>query len=180
VGGLLRIARSIDGLNEWVGRIFSWLTLAMVLVTVVIVVLRYGFNVGFIWMQESVRFMHSFVFLLCAGYTLLHNGHVRVDIFYLRMSDRRKAMVDIFGSIFFLIPVCASILFYSWDYVLNSWAQLEGSLEERGLHAVYILKTSIWAFSVLMILQAISRIIHGIAILRGIEDTLGKRVRELL
>jgi TRAP-type mannitol/chloroaromatic compound transport system permease small subunit len=166
---LRALARGIDRLNDWVGRAVSWLTLIMVLVTVVIVVLRYGFNVGFIWMQESVRFMHAFVFLLCAGYTLLHNGHVRVDIFYLKMSERRKAMVDIFGSIFFLIPVCSAILFYSWDYVLNSWAQLEGSLEERGLHAVYLLKTAIWAFSVLMILQAISRVIHGTATLTGRE-----------
>ena len=169
MSALLGVARAIDAVNEWTGRIFSWLTLVMVLVTVVIVVLRYGFNVGFIWMQESVRFMHAMVFLLCAGYTLLHNAHVRVDVFYAKMSPRAQAKVDIFGSLAFLIPVCTLIVFYSWDYVLNSWAEHEGSLEERGLDAVYLLKTCIWIFSVLMIAQAASRIIHGIAIIRGIE-----------
>lgn len=166
---LLRMARVIDTLNEYMGRLFAPLTLAMVLVTVVIVVLRYGFDIGFIWMQESVRFMHAFVFLLCAGYTLLHNEHVRVDVLYLKMSERGKAMVDIFGTIAFLIPVCSVIVYFSWHYVLNSWAEHEGSLEERGLHAVYLLKTVIWVFSATMILQGISRVIHAFALLRGIE-----------
>ncbi|SVD43292.1 uncharacterized protein METZ01_LOCUS396146, partial [marine metagenome] len=85
---LLTIATRIDQINDLLGRWISSLTLLMVLVTVVIVVLRYGFSIGFIWMQESVRFMHGFVFLLCAAYTLLHNGHVRVDIFYAKMSER--------------------------------------------------------------------------------------------
>lgn len=166
---LLRIARAIDALNDHLGRLFAWLTLAMVLVTVVIVALRYGFSIGYIWMQESVRFMHAFVFLLCAGYTLLYNEHVRVDVLYLKMSERGKAMVDIFGTIAFLIPVCTVIVYFSWDYVLNSWAELEGSLEERGLHAVYILKTAIWVFAATMILQGISRVIHAAALLRGLE-----------
>jgi|TARA_B100000315_G_scaffold232560_1_gene244898 TRAP-type mannitol/chloroaromatic compound transport system permease small subunit len=169
VYGLLALARGIDAVNEWVGRTVSWFTLAMVLVTVVIVVLRYGFSIGFIWMQESVRFGHTFVFLLCAGYTLLHNGHVRVDVYYLKMSERGKATVDIIGSILFLIPVCVAILIASWDYVLNSWAEMEGSMEERGLHAVYLLKTCIWLFSGLMIAQAVSRVIHAAATLLGIE-----------
>ena len=108
---ILAIAGVIDWCNDLLGRLVASLTLAMVLVTVVIVVLRYGFSIGFIWMQESVRFMHGFVFLLCAAYTLLHNGHVRVDIFYLKMSPKKKAIVDIFGTIFFLIPVCSVILF---------------------------------------------------------------------
>jgi TRAP-type mannitol/chloroaromatic compound transport system permease small subunit len=166
---LLALARAIDSFNDGMGRLVAWLTLAMVLVTVVIVVLRYGFNVGFIWMQESVRFMHAMVFLLCSAYTLLNNAHVRVDVFYLKMGERGKAWVDLFGSIAFLIPVCTVIIFFSWDYVLNSWANLEGSLEERGLHAVFLLKTSIWIFAATMIAQALSRIIHAIATIRGFE-----------
>ena len=166
---LLNVATRIDKINDLLGRCISSLTLAMVLVTVIIVVLRYGFSIGFIWMQESVRFMHGFVFLLCAAYTLLHNGHVRVDIFYAKMSDRGKARVDIFGTIAFLIPVCFSILFFSYNYVLNSWVQMEGSLEERGLHAVYLLKTCIWIFAVTMIAQGLSRIIHCTALLLGYE-----------
>ena len=112
----LNIAKVIDGVNDAVGRWVAWLTVFMVLVTVIIVVLRYGFSIGFIWMQESVRFMHGFVFLLCASYTLLHNGHVRVDIFYAKMSARGKARVDIIGTVLFLIPVCLAILIYSYDY----------------------------------------------------------------
>ncbi len=148
------------------GRCMVTLTLAMVLVTVVIVVLRYGFSIGFIWMQESVRFMHGFVFLLCAAYTLLHNGHVRVDVFYLKMTPKKKAMVDIFGTVFFLIPVCSVIMIYSWDYILNSWREMEGSLEERGLHAVFLLKTCIWIFAISMILQGLSLIIRSLRVIR--------------
>lgn len=166
---LLAFARAIDTFNDGMGRLTAWLTLVMVLVTVVIVVLRYGFNVGFIWMQESVRFMHATVFLLCGAYTLLNNGHVRVDVFYSKKGERGKAWVDLFGSIAFLIPVCTVIIFFSWDYVLNSWANFEGSLEERGLHAVYLLKTFIWIFAATMIAQALSRIVHAIATIRGFE-----------
>lgn len=168
---ILAIAGVIDWCNDLLGRLVASLTLAMVLVTVVIVVLRYGFSIGFIWMQESVRFMHGFVFLLCAAYTLLHNGHVRVDIFYLKMSPKKKAIVDIFGTIFFLIPVCSVILFFSWDYILNSWRDMEGSLEERGLHAVFVLKTCIWVFAISMILQGLSLIIRSVATLIGNEKS---------
>lgn len=155
------VADAIDALNERIGHAVAWLTLAMVLVTVVVVVLRYGFNVGFIWMQESVRFMYAAVFLLGAGYTLLRDEHVRVDILYAGMPPRGKALVDLLGTLFFLFPVCGSILLYSWDYVINSWAQLEGSLEERGLHAVYLLKTCIWAFAALLGLQGASTVIRA-------------------
>jgi TRAP-type mannitol/chloroaromatic compound transport system permease small subunit len=169
VSALLGLARFIDNFNDRLGRAFSWLTLIMVLVTVVIVVLRYGFNIGFIWMQESVRFMHAFVFLLCAAYTYRHNEHVRVDIFYLKMSERGKAWIDLFGNLAFMIPVCSIIIWYSIDYVLNSWSEMEGSLEERGLHAVFLLKTCIWIFAGTMIAQALSRVIHCIATITGFE-----------
>ena len=85
---LLLFARKIDRINDMMGRWIAWLTLLMVLVTVVIVVLRYGFSIGFIWMQESVRFMYAAVFLLCAGITLLNDKHVRVDVLYLKMKNR--------------------------------------------------------------------------------------------
>ncbi|MFP6756679.1 MAG: TRAP transporter small permease subunit [Alphaproteobacteria bacterium] len=169
MNALLGIARFIDNFNDRVGRAVAWLTLFMVIVTVIIVVLRYGFNIGFIWMQESVRFMHAFVFLLCAAYTYRHNEHVRVDIFYLKMSERGKAWIDLFGNLAFLIPVCGLIIWSSIDYVLNSWSALEGSLEERGLHAVFLLKTCIWIFAGTMIAQGLSRIIHCIATITGFE-----------
>ena len=163
------IADAIDRLNDRMGRFVAWLTLVMVLVTVLIVVLRYGFEIGFIWMQESVRFMHAAVFLLCAGYTLLWNQHVRVDVFYLRMRERGRAAVDLFGTVFFLAPVCTVVVLYSGDYVLNSWAECEGSLEERGVHAVYLLKTCIWIFAATMILQGASRAVRASATLLGLS-----------
>jgi len=156
------IAKSIDTLNKKIGEAFSWFTLVMVIVTAIVVLLRYGFNIGFIWMQESVRFMYAAVFLLCAGYTLQEDKHVRVDVFYLKMGKRKKAVVDSLGIIFLLWPVCITIFYFSWNYVLNSWTQLEGSLEERGLHVVYIMKTFIWCFSILVFLQGLSIFIKSI------------------
>jgi TRAP-type mannitol/chloroaromatic compound transport system permease small subunit len=138
----------------------------MVLITVLVVVLRYGFNIGFIWMQESVRFMYAAVFLLCGGYTLLKDKHVRVDVVYFNLSQRNKAIIDLLGSIFLLLPVCFVIFYYSWSYVINSWEQMEGSIEERGLHLVFLMKTFIWAFAILVSLQSISIIINSFIILK--------------
>lgn len=157
----------INTINRLIGETISWLTLFMVLVTVLVVVLRYGFNIGYIWMQESVRFMYSGVFLLCAGYTLLKDKHVRVDVIYLNLSLKNKALVDLLGSIFLLLPVCFVIFYYSWSYVINSWEQMEGSIEERGLHLVYIMKTFIWLFAILVSLQSISNIINSFKILKN-------------
>ena len=161
------LIRIINLINRVIGETVSWLTLLMVLVTVLVVVLRYGFNIGFIWMQESVRFMYSAVFLLCAGYTLFKDKHVRVDVIYLSLSDRKKAIVDLLGSIFLLLPVCFVIFYYSWSYVLNSWAQLEGSIEERGLHLVFLMKTFIWLFAILVSMQSLATIINSLIILKN-------------
>tara|TARA_B100001063_G_C16695612_1_gene519635 strand:- start:193 stop:624 length:432 start_codon:yes stop_codon:yes gene_type:complete len=142
----------------------------MVLITFLVVVLRYGFNIGFIWMQESVRFMYAAVFLLCAGYTLLKDKHVRVDVLYLNLSERSKAIVDLIGSVFLLLPVCFVIFYFSWSYVINSWQQMEGSIEERGLHLVFIMKTFIWLFAILVSMQSLATIINSFIILKKIKD----------
>ena len=156
----------INSINRYIGEIISWFTLLMVLITVLVVFLRYGFNIGFIWMQESVRFMYAAVFLLCGGYTLLKDKHVRVDVLYLNLSTKNKAIIDLLGSIFLLLPVCFVIFYYSWSYVINSWEQMEGSIEERGLHLVFLMKTFIWAFAILVSLQSISIIINSCIILK--------------
>ena len=161
------LIRIINLINRVIGETVSWLTLLMVLVTVLVVVLRYGFNIGFIWMQESVRFMYSAVFLLCAGYTLFKDKHVRVDVLYLSLSERKKALVDLIGSIFLLLPVCFVIFYYSWSYVLNSWEQMEGSIEERGLHLVFLMKTFIWLFAILVSMQSLATIINSLIILKN-------------
>ena len=163
----MKFISSINKVNIYIGETISWLTLFMVLVTVLVVVLRYGFSIGFIWMQESVRFMYAGVFLLCAGYTLQKDKHVRVDVLYLNMSERKRAIVDLLGSLFLLLPVCFVIFYYSWSYVINSWVQMEGSIEERGLHLVFIMKTFIWLFSFLVSLQSIATIINSFHIIKS-------------
>ena len=151
----------INKTNIILGKFFSWSLLLMVILTFIIVILRYLFNIGFIWMQELVTYLYAGVFMLCAAYTLAKDEHVRVDIFYSKLKDRYKIIVNVIGALLFLIPVCLCILYYSFTYVINSWAQLEGSLEERGLHAVYLLKTLIWAFAIMLVLQSIYIISQG-------------------
>ena len=163
----MNILQTINKINIRIGKLFSWALLFMVLLTCIIVVLRYIFNIGFIWMQELVRYLYASVFMLCAAFTLAEDEHVRVDIFYSKLDNKSKAIINIIGSIIFLIPVCIIILYYSYTYVTNSWAQMEGSLEERGLHAVYLLKTLIWLFAITLSLQGIYIIKNNFYLLIG-------------
>ncbi|MEJ2127270.1 MAG: TRAP transporter small permease subunit [Woeseiaceae bacterium] len=110
-----------DRISDITGRIIAWLTLAMVLITTVIVVMRKLFDAGFIWMQESVTWMHAAVFMLGAAYTLLHEDHVRVDIFYSKMSDKRRAVVDLAGVVLFLLPLCGFLALKAYDFAAVSW-----------------------------------------------------------
>jgi TRAP-type mannitol/chloroaromatic compound transport system permease small subunit len=169
VNALTRIARLIDNFNQALGMSVAWMAMLMVLVQFAVVVLRYIFGYGSIFMQESILYLHGFVFMLGASYALLHDGHVRVDIFYREASPQTKAKIDIFGVLFFLIPVCTALLIYTLPYVQNSWAQLEGSNETSGIPARFILKTTIPVFCVLMSLQGISIVIHSLNILAGRE-----------
>ena len=153
---LKKICDGIDALNERVGQCTAWLVLATVGITFSVVLLRYGFNFGRIAMQESVTYLHAVVFMIAGAYTLKHNGHVRVDIFYQAMAGRNKAKVDFFGSIFLLLPFALFTIWISLDYVTNSWKVFEQSREAGGLPFVYILKTLIPAMAVLLFLQAIS------------------------
>ena len=165
-----RLADLCDGISEWTGRAVSWLTLAMVIVTFLVVVLRYLFNMGWIAMQESITYMHAMVFLLGAAYTLKQGGHVRVDIFYREMSPRSRAWVDLFGTLFLLLPVFGFILWMSWDYVYSSWELLEGSREAGGLPLVYLLKTTILLMPALMLLQGVSLVVRSVVVLSGSEN----------
>jgi TRAP-type mannitol/chloroaromatic compound transport system permease small subunit len=164
---LARTARWIDALNEWSGRVFAWLTLLMVVVTFAIVILRYVFGLGWIAMQESVTYMHALVFLIGAGYTLRHDGHVRVDIFYQKMSPRRQAWIDMLGTGLLLVPVALYIGVVSWEYVASSWALREGSREAGGLPGVFLLKSTILVFAVLLLLQGIAQLLHNLLFLLG-------------
>jgi TRAP-type mannitol/chloroaromatic compound transport system permease small subunit len=166
----MAVARLCDRSNELIGRYVSWLTLAMVVVTFFIVILRYMFNLGWIAVQESVTYMHAMVFMLGAAYTLKHDGHVRVDIFYVKASKRTRAWIDLLGSLFLLIPMMAYIFLVSWGYVTESWGLLEESPETGGLPLVYILKSNILALGLLMTLQALAQAIHNGLYLMGIES----------
>lgn len=150
------LCNRIDAINEHIGRFIAWFILIMVCVTFLVVVMRYGFNFGRIAIQESITYMHAAVFMLAGAYTLRHNEHVRVDIFYQDMSPRNKAKVDFIGALFLLLPFACFIVWISFSYVSNSWKLLEGSREAGGLPLVYLLKTLIPLMAVLLILQAIS------------------------
>lgn len=161
------VARSIDGLNERVGRAVAWLTLAMVLVTFCVVVLRYVFDVGFVRLQESYVWMHGIVFMLGAGYTLLHQGHVRVDIVYRGASPRYKAWVDLLGVLLMLWPMLVTVWLVAWPYVATSWSRLEASREAGGLPGLFLMKTVILAFCLLLGLQGLSLAIRSLLFLTG-------------
>jgi TRAP-type mannitol/chloroaromatic compound transport system permease small subunit len=157
----------IDTINERIGRIVAWLALAMVLVQFVVVVMRYVFGIGSIMMQESVVYCHAILFLAGSAYTLLHDGHVRLDIFYRDATERTKARVNLWGSAFLMIPVVVLIWWTSWPFAATSWRVLEGSAETSGIQAVYVLKTMILVFAALMFIQALSLMARSILILRG-------------
>lgn len=159
--------RIIDRMNEAIGRAVSWLTLAMVLITFFVVVMRYGFAWGQVWIQEAYVWLHGVVFMLGAGYTLLHNGHVRVDIFYRPGSARFKAWVDLFGALLLLLPVVGMIFYVSWPYVVESWSKLEGSREAGGLEGLFLLKSVILGFCVLIGGQALSLAGRSLLVLAG-------------
>lgn len=164
---LERIAAFIDALAEWTGRAVAWLTLAMVLVTCAVVLLRYAFSLGWIALQESITYLHAMVFMLGAAYTLRHDGHVRVDIFYRRLGPRGQAWVDLLGALLLLLPVCLFILWISWDYVAASWSLLEGSREAGGLPLVYLLKSVIPLMALLLLIQGLGQALRSLLVLRG-------------
>ncbi len=139
----------------WSGKTVAWLTLVMVLLTFTIVILRYGFNLGWIWLQESLTYLHVSVFSIAIAWTLQLDGHVRVDIFYASTPPRRRALVDLLGSLLLLIPFCIFLLIISWPYVANSWRLLEQSREAGGLPLVFLLKSLILVMPTLLLCQAV-------------------------
>ena len=155
----MKILKYIDATNEIVGKLVSWLCLLMVFTTFAVVVLRYMFNVGWIWMQESITYMHAILFMAAAGYTLLHNEHVKIDIIYNAIGKKKKLWIDIGGTLFLLFPTCILILYYGFPYVIDSWSVLETSKESGGLPFLYLLKSFILIFPSLLILQGSSSIL---------------------
>ena len=141
----------------------------MVVITAVIVVMRYIFDAGSIWMQELVIWMHAAVFMVGAAYTLLHEEHVRVDIFYRKMSPRGRALVDLLGVTIFLLPLCGFLAFKSYDFAAASWSIHEISREPGGLPypAIPAMKSIVILMPVAVALQGISLMLRSLAVLRN-------------
>lgn len=152
----LSISHKIDLLNAKFGKALIWLSLLLVLLQFSLVVVNHVFHVGYIGLQELLFYLNSLMFLGGAGYTLLHDEHVRVDVLYRSASQKTKHMVNFFGSIFLLLPILILIWLSATPFVFKSWLVLEGSIETSGLPAVFILKTFILLYALSLTMQCFS------------------------
>ncbi len=157
-----------DRISNITGEATSWLTLAMVILTSIIVVMRYVFDAGLIWMQESVTWMHAAVFMVGAAYTLLYEEHVRVDIFYRKMSERSRAVVDLIGVVLFLLPLCGLLALMAYDFAAAAWSIHETSREPGGLPypMIPLLKSLVIVMPVAVALQGLSMFMRSITTIR--------------
>jgi len=158
-------ADRVDRLNAVIGRAVAWLALAVVLLQFVLVVARYLFALGSIWLTETVIYAHAALFMLAAAWTLRAGGHVRVDIFYSEASARTKALIELIGGMLFLLPFMIVLAWLSIPYAARSWAILEHSQETSGLPLVFVLKTLIPIFALLMALQGVAQAVRAVAAL---------------
>jgi TRAP-type mannitol/chloroaromatic compound transport system permease small subunit len=164
---LSKIANTIDRFNGAVGRGVAWLALVVVILQFVLVVARYIFSLGSIWLTETVLYAHAALFLLAAAWTLQLGGHVRVDVFYADAKPRTRAWIDLIGALLLLLPFMAVLLWLSWPYAARSWAVLERSQEASGLPLVFVLKTLIPVFAVMMAMQGVAQAVRAALVLRG-------------
>lgn len=167
---LRALVHYIDTFTEHSGRLLAWLVVIMALLTTVIVVMRYGFNVGSMMGQEAVIYMHGSLFMLGSAYALKSGAHVRVDIFYRNFSPRAQAWVNSLGGIVFLMPLCAFIGFSSWNYVSESWIVRETSSQPGGIPAVFLLKSIIPLMAFNLFLQGLAETLRSaISLVAGRE-----------
>lgn len=161
-----RIVAAIEGFAEMTGRMVSWLTLLLALAGFLVVVMRYAFDSGFIWMQETLTWMHAMVFMLGAAYTLKHDDHVRVDVVYRSLSVRTRAAIDLAGTVLFLLPLCGYLVYETMPYVEASVRFGERSREAGGLPGLFLLKAVIPLMAVLLTIQGVAVALKCIAELR--------------
>jgi TRAP-type mannitol/chloroaromatic compound transport system permease small subunit len=159
------LADRIDRLSTGIGRAAAWLVLVVVLLQFALVIARYLFGVGSVWVTETVIYAHAALFMLASAWTLSAGGHVRVDIFYAEGSPRTKALVDLLGALLLLLPFMLVLVWLSVPYAARSWAILEHSQEASGLPLIFVLKTLIPLFALLMALQGASQAIRAAAVL---------------
>ena len=163
---LLAAAGRLDAVVRLTGETARWAALFMVLVQFAVVVLRYVFGTSWIWVQELVLYLHAALFMIGAGYTLLVDQHVRVDVVYGRLGARARAWIDLMGTLFLLVPACVVVVAYSWRFAWRSWTILEGPISVGGIPASFLLKTLIPLFAVLLLIQGLSIILKCLAKLR--------------
>jgi len=167
---MTRLADLLDWINRAVGGVVIWFALAMVLLQFVLVLLRYVFGIASIFWSEGVLYLHAMIFMLGAGYTLLMQGHVRVDIFHARLGPRGQAAVDIFGHLALLGPSLLILMYWSWPMVRRSWAIYEGAISVGGIPASFLLKSLVPAFCVLLLVQGLSALIRDLIRVMGPAD----------
>ena len=161
------LADRIDRCNAAIGRAAAWAVLFVVLLQFVVVLLRYLLGIGSIWLSESIMYGHAALFMLAAAWTLHANGHVRVDVFYADASPRTKAWVDLAGALLLLLPFMAVLMWFALPYVARSWEILERSRETSGIPAVFLLKTLIPLFAIMMALQGVAQAIRAADVIAG-------------
>ena len=164
---MLKAATLLDRVNDAVGRFVCWFGLAMVVLQFTIVLARYVFGLSSIAAGESVLYLHASLFMLGAGYALLVDAHVRVDIFYAKATPRGRATIDILGHLLLLIPSVTALLVWSWPSVRNAWAIREGAISVGGIPASFLLKSLIPAFCVLLLIQSIACLLKALVVRRN-------------
>lgn len=165
-----KISYVIDVFHQKLCELVSLFTLIMTALMFTIVVLRYGFELGWVAMQESAMYLHAAIFMMGAAHTFKLDEHVRVDVFYRNFSGVKKAKVDLFGGLFFLMPLMVFILVMSWDYVAKSWHLMEASQAAGGLPILFVLKSFILVFALTLFLQGLSDVIKNALILVNKES----------
>ncbi len=170
---LQRFCGWIDTLNEWVGRGTGWVAFGLVVVVFTDVLMRYAFNTSFVFVQELEWQLFAFIFLIGAGYTLLYDGHVRVDIIYQRYGPKGKAWTNLLGVVLFLVPGCLMIIETSGHFALRSWLMGEGSPDPGGIPYRFIVKGFIPVGFSLLLLQGVSLGLRSLFLILNIEKPKG-------
>jgi len=170
------LVRLIERVNEAIGQVTAVLSVLLVLNVVLVVILRYAFGFGEIWMQELYIWIHAAIFLAGAGYTLRHDGHVRIDLFYASVSERYRALVNVMGCLFLGLPLVYFLGTKAWPLVVRSWETLEKSAEAGGMPALYIFKSLILVFCFCLGIQLIALLIRSAVMLvtgKSLDDAKG-------
>jgi TRAP-type mannitol/chloroaromatic compound transport system permease small subunit len=172
--GLVFFVKMTDRFSGWIGHAAAWLMIPVVLVAFGVVLMRYLFSVGYPWIQEVYIWLHGMAFMLATAWVLRDEGHVRVDLFYKRFSPRARAWADFAGVWLFLMPMMFVVISMSWPIVLRSWRMLERSPTADGLPFLYLLKSMVLVFCVLITLQGLALAGRSLLVILGREDLLAR------